>query len=124
MPIKDPQKRAENRRKNYLKNREREIAKMMQWRRDNPEKNARVRRNVHLRSTYGITTTVYEQMLAQQSGRCAICHREPEGEPLHVDHRHSDGVVRGLLCGRCNRAIGLLADDVESVKRALTYLGG
>lgn len=79
---------------------------------------------------YGLTVDQYEQMLTDQGGVCAICHK-PErfvdprsGEPrrLAVDHDHETGKVRGLLCGRCNRAIGHLGHDPESLARAADYL--
>lgn len=65
-------------------------------------------------------------MLADQGGLCAIC-RQPErtarNQVLAVDHDHSTGEVRGLLCSHCNRAVGLLADDPARLIRALAYLG-
>ena len=123
MPIRDPVKRAENRRQNYLKNRTKEIASMRSWQASNPERHAASRRKSHLLLNYGITPETYEEILGNQNKKCAICDRLPkEGELLHVDHRHADGVVRGLLCGPCNRAIGLISDDVEVAKRLVRYL--
>jgi len=54
---------------------------------------------------YGIEMTVvrYQEMLRIQGGVCAICGASPNGKPLDVDHDHSDGRVRGLLCVWCNR---------------------
>lgn len=63
-------------------------------------------------------------MLASQGGGCAICQK-PDGEGkdrLHLDHDHETGKARGLLCGPCNRGIGMLRDDPALVRKALDYL--
>ncbi|MFC5359558.1 endonuclease VII domain-containing protein [Azospirillum himalayense] len=60
-------------------------------------------------------------MLVAQGGVCAICRLVPEGN-LHVDHSHTTGCVRGLLCRKCNTAIGLLQDDPQILKEAAIYL--
>src|SRR5690242_17926963 len=61
-------------------------------------------REYRLQREYGISTADYEEMLDQQHGVCAICHRAPgAGQPLAVDHDHATGRVRQLLCGPCNR---------------------
>lgn len=73
----------------------------------------------------------YNAMLELQEDACAIC-REPETlkrddgseQLLAVDHDHKTGRVRGLLCARCNTALGLLRDDVKAIERAIEYLGG
>lgn len=87
-------------------------------------------REVRLKAKYGITGCEYDNAFAAQDGRCAICGGAPhkymtskgEVERLHVDHCHKTGVFRGLLCGQCNRAIGLFKDDVNVVAAALRYL--
>lgn len=56
------------------------------------------------------------------SEECAICGREPGSRRLHVDHCHETGLIRGLLCSRCNSGIGLLRDDPELLKTAYNYL--
>lgn len=71
-----------------------------------------------LRRKYGISEEQFEEMLRRQGGRCAVCDR---GEKLHVDHDHITGRVRGLLCGKCNRALGLLADDPERITALAEY---
>ena len=61
------------------------------------------------RSKYGIDDETYHAMLIEQSGRCAICLL-----PMHspeIDHNHKTKIVRALLCGKCNKAIGLLNDS-------------
>jgi len=77
-----------------------------------------------LRNTYGIDLYEYEEMLAFQQHVCAICNKtEPtEGRQLAVDHCHDTGEVRGLLCGKCNKAIGLLNDDINLIRDAAKYL--
>lgn len=70
---------------------------------------------------YGIPHGTYEAMQEAQSGRCGICHRKPD-VPLGVDHEHTTGRIRGLLCGQCNRGIGIFEDDVRLLKRAIAYL--
>lgn len=71
------------------------------------------------------TEAIYEDLRVHQNYRCNICN-DPESYTgsLHVDHCHTSGLLRGLLCGRCNRAIGLLGDDVESLERALHHVLG
>jgi hypothetical protein len=79
-----------------------------------------------LRSLYGIGIEDYEAMIEAQHGLCAICRNPPEGRgrggTLVVDHCHEQGHVRGLLCGRCNIALGLLNDDPLIVDEAAAYL--
>ena len=85
----------------------------------------RVERNSKYKRQYGITIDDYKSMLEKQAGKCAICFTSDPGarvKHFQVDHCHKTGAVRGLLCHKCNRAIGLLNDSVESVLRAATYL--
>lgn len=71
---------------------------------------------------YGVTPTDYQAMLSNQGNTCYVCQRKPGKRRLAIDHRHSDGVVRGLLCGRCNTYIGHIKDDIDAAQRLLTYL--
>jgi glycerol-3-phosphate dehydrogenase len=68
---------------------------------------------------YGITTEEFFEMVERQEGKCAVCERECE---LQVDHDHETGVVRGLLCGNCNRAAGLLHDEPDRALSLAFYL--
>jgi hypothetical protein len=62
-------------------------------------------------------------MLADQAGHCAICPREPTTKRLHVDHDHKSGLVRGLLCWRCNRKLlPPSGDDPDLFDNAADYL--
>ena len=78
----------------------------------------------HLKVIYGITPNQYDSMFQLQHGLCAIC-RQPERTPekrLAVDHDHTTGILRGLLCTQCNLALGLFDDDDDRLERAVTYL--
>jgi len=79
------------------------------------------RREHHLTNAYGITLEDYDALLATQGGVCVICHNGTD-EPLHVDHDHTTGKVRGLLCSNCNTGIGLLKDDPVRLRAAADYL--
>lgn len=73
--------------------------------------------------TYGITEDEYTQLLVWQGGRCYICNRRPASKRLAVDHSHTTGAVRGLLCRNCNRnVLGHLREDVLALERAISYL--
>ena len=61
-------------------------------------------------------------MLAAQGGGCAVCGDPPGRTALHVDHSHDTGAVRGLLCFRCNSALGNLRDDPAIIASALAYV--
>lgn len=88
-----------------------------------------VRKNLHLRSKFGIDLKKYKEMLLVQEGLCAICKR-PETMPgrnrkirdLAVDHCHLTGKVRGLLCGLCNTAIGALDESESRLLSCIEYL--
>ena len=73
---------------------------------------------------YGITPEDYDRMLEEQGGGCAICGKTPEeeGKNLGVDHCHSTGIVRGLLCRGCNQGLGHYRDRADWLDKASAYL--
>ncbi len=90
--------------------------------RQRPERKA-ADREYHLRRKYGVGLTEYEALLDAQGGVCRICGEpRPEVRTLHVDHDHDTGAIRGLLCFRCNNAIGDLRDDYDLVRKLADYL--
>src|SRR4051812_36828660 len=102
-------------------NAERYAARMEQYRQSGKKKVAD--RKSHLKRTFGLTVEQYDEMLAAQGGGCAICRCPPrEDSSLHVDHDHRTGRVRGILCFRCNNAIGDLDESIDTVRAALDYL--
>ncbi len=110
--------------------------RVREWQQANPErvaaKHAEYRadgrkslsnRKSHLKRKYSLTLEEYEEMLAKQGGGCAICGRPPRPDiSLHVDHDHETGRIRGLLCFRCNNALGDFLDDYSLLQEAAGYL--
>jgi Autographiviridae endonuclease VII len=83
-------------------------------------RNRLAQRRMVFRKVYGISWADYEAMFERQGGACAICKRT--GLTLCVDHCHLTGEVRGLLCIRCNSAIGFCSDDPALLQAAAAYL--
>lgn len=75
----------------------------------------------NLRVKYGLTGECYNQILDMQGGVCGICGCGLD-KSAHVDHDHSTGAVRGILCFRCNTALGKFRDDVVVLQAAIDYL--
>jgi hypothetical protein len=103
------------------------IAEAYKARKKNQPKSSRwaAQRNGFLLRKYGITLDDYQEMLAQQEGKCAICgstEAKNFGDTLVVDHDHATGKVRGLLCGTCNTALGKFRDDPQILRSAICYL--
>lgn len=70
---------------------------------------------------YGLTLADYNAMLAAQDMACAICGQRSD-KPLHVDHDHETGEVRGLLCNSCNTGLGFFKDRIRLLAAAIVYL--
>ena len=87
---------------------------------DNAKYNAWARQ---LKRNYNITPDDYNRMFEEQNGVCAGC-KEPNssGTKFCVDHDHQTDVVRGLLCGPCNRALGLIKDKISTLQNLSIYL--
>jgi hypothetical protein len=118
-------------------NREWRIAYLREWRLQNPEKSrngclawrkanpeaARIsHQNSYRKRTYGLSNSDVDKMKEEQRGLCAICS-EPLGtrHKMHIDHCHTTGRVRGLLCSRCNRGLSFI--ELEAwLPAALEYL--
>lgn len=80
---------------------------------------------------YGITPERYEEILASQGGRCAVCRTAEHGAfGWHIDHDHSccstsagcGNCVRGILCRGCNLALGMVQDDADRLRGLAAYL--
>lgn len=84
-------------------------------------------RRSKMKRLYGVTPEEYDAMLVAQGHRCGICKSTEPGVRIKyfsVDHCHTTGKVRGLLCEKCNRGVGHFSDNTEYLKRAIKYLKG
>lgn len=82
-------------------------------------------RKQNLHYSYGLTIQSFDEMVNAQNGLCLICLKLPDTgkkKRLYVDHCHETGAIRGLLCNRCNSAIGLLGENTETMGRAIEYI--
>lgn len=84
---------------------------------------SRTRRRAHLKK-YGITPDDFDELMIIQSGACAACGGSQTYVAVHldVDHCHVTGRVRGLLCRRCNTAIGLAKESPTLLRELAAYL--
>ena len=102
------------------------------WKRNNPEKVKKYNKIADIRRKFGLEIEQYNDLVQSQNGLCAICN-QPETAinqygkvPLSIDHNHITGKVRGLLCFRCNAAIGGLRVDEfgkDLLLKTIDYLG-
>lgn len=86
------------------------------------EKNRERRRNWRLKKMFGITLADYDLMYKAQNGGCAMCGERDDLVALHVDHDHSTGKVRALLCSRHNLGLGCFRDNIKELQTAIEYL--
>lgn len=106
-------------------NKEKRKEYMNSWWKNNKDKN-KVYRTVHknrnenhrLKRKYGITLEDRQKMFDEQQGKCKGCgiNESELNKPLHIDHNHTTGKVRCLLCGSCNRALGLVKDNIVTLE--------
>lgn len=121
----NPERRKEIERASKKKN-EKKVKNTARTYREQP-KNKRSRRDTDLKRKYGIDHQEFDRMVVEQNGTCACCGGPPSKNKggsfvLHVDHDHETGNVRDLLCGPCNKALGLLRDSSKMANLAYIYL--
>lgn len=83
-----------------------------------------------MKRDYGITLEQYDKMFEQQKGLCVLCGKsETKTHPktgvlfrLSVDHNHSTGQIRKLLCSRCNLFVGQVENNLDLIKSIIKYL--
>lgn len=104
--------------------REKRLIRQRAWRKANPEKHKLSSKWTKIKITYGLTKQDWEAMFVAQGSCCAGC-----GSLSHkskrdwvVDHCHSTGTIRGILCWHCNVALGMCDDDPDRLRRLAKYL--
>ena len=97
-----------------------------QYHADYYKKGTDIFRDRNYRINYGIGLSDYNEILEKQGFSCALCeiHMSDLKYILHVDHCHKSGKIRGLLCMKCNAALGMLGDDEEGLLKAYNYIRG
>lgn len=115
----------ERNRKRHKENRHRNNELSKKWRQKNPDKRRKYARKFELKSRYGLSADQYDEILRRQKGGCAVCgitlDSKTRGATPHVDHCHSTGVVRGILCGKHNLAEGLIG-TIENARAMVAYM--
>lgn len=109
-------------------NNSKEKERVKAWKIRNSEKwkivQAKSKRKGRLRDNFGITPEQYEEMARSQDNRCALCpNTHTELHRLSVDHDHKTGKVRGLLCGTCNRKLGVYETNKQKFEEYLKQHG-
>lgn len=148
--LKNKQKISEDAKKYYLENKEKLITYFHKYKKENKEiflksrekykennneyiktdfkkrylKNKEYYKDQALKRMYGITLHEYNIILENQNNSCAICkiHQDNLNIKLAVDHNHTTGEIRGLLCSSCNQGIGLLKENIFTLEEAIKYL--
>ena len=122
--LKNPEKTSENKRRYAEMNPEKVSVARKAWKDANPKMHVTAQRKSHLKRSFGITIEDYDRMLVEQNGGCAICggKQSERYKFFDIDHDHITLTVRGLLCRRCNRAIGYFERDRAWLDAALAYL--
>jgi hypothetical protein len=90
-----------------------------------PVKREHAKWKAHIRKTLGIEPQDYEKLFSEQNGKCAVCGTDNPGgnrKRFCVDHCHTTGKIRGLLCVSCNSGLGYFKDNMELLSNAATYL--
>jgi hypothetical protein len=75
--------------------------------------------------SYGITKEQYNKLLDIQDNKCAICGidlNKINTNNVHIDHCHTTNIVRGILCGWCNKGLGYFKDNKTNLSAAINYL--
>lgn len=121
----NPEKVADATRKWRKNNREKSNATKRAWVRKNLDKHNATRR----KSAYGISDVEFRSLFASQNGKCALCEFVFPGMQTgdrnaspHVDHCHTTGKIRGLLCNSCNTGLGRFKDSTDLLLKAVSYL--
>lgn len=107
----------------HIRNKEYRKIRDKKYREQNKEKE-RIRARKNQIRLYGLTEEEYDKMFQHQKGCCLICglHQDNFKKSFHIDHCHTTGKIRGLLCRNCNVGLGHFKDSIELLNKAIKYL--
>jgi hypothetical protein len=122
----DEEKREKNKARQIryrARHREKIRADEATYRRENPDKVKEHRR----KHVFGISPMEFNRFHDKQGFSCRICGQTPEdptgkAKTLHIDHNHTTGKIRGLLCRHCNTMLGYARDSIDNLRNAIQYL--
>lgn len=127
----------------YERNKDAFRERKEKWRRENPEAYLKKQREYARKqrqhvfvdgvkvpgkpklNEYNLTQDHYIELHKSQKGSCAICYtdlNELKSNDIHIDHNHSTGAVRGILCRFCNNGLGMFRDSAKALRSAIDYL--
>lgn len=120
-------------RNQYLKKREERIEKANAYQKAHPEqrkrnranfikRNPRRMRELDIKRKYGISLEFYDSMILKQNNKCLICKTSLESIKKCIDHDHLTLRIRGILCSRCNTSLGLLKENITTLKNMIKYI--
>ena len=95
--------------------------KNSEWREANPDKAKESQRGTRRKLEYGLSKEEYNYLINKQEYLCCICKCNIDNGAA-VDHCHSSGKIRGILCRQCNSGLGLFKDNIISLQNAIDYL--
>mgnify|MGYP003625557836 CR=1 FL=1 len=113
---------SKKRKEYYFKNKEHFLARAKTWSLNNKDK---IREN-KLKTKYNLTLDQYNKMLSDQNNSCKVCNIKFNINikmiTPHVDHCHTTGKIRGLLCMNCNTSLGFLKEDTKIMQKLIEYV--
>lgn len=100
------------------------IASRRRWASLSAEEKRLYHRHFKLKSKYGISAEIFDEMVVKQRGLCKLCENPPpRGKILSIDHLHGTKTVRGLLCNNCNVLVGFVEKNLAMLEKVLAHIG-
>ena len=131
MPYKNLEQTKEYNKQYYFKNKDKHVEyrfkrkdKIKEYNKEYNLKNKEKKKEYALIKNYNLTIDEYNKMFTDQKGCCKICdrHQNELSKRLGVDHNHTTGKIRGLLCDSCNTNIGKFNEDTRILNKMIEYI--
>lgn len=117
------ERQRENSRKWRKKFADKKRASDRNWRAKKDPEYLKLSSRLGILNNYGLTMDDYNEMMKDQNNVCAICGKPPKKDKnLSIDHDHETGLIRGLLCFRCNFGLSYFGEDLDTIEKAFIYL--